>query len=171
MDRLIKAFEALVKTLTGDLFYAQQNLYSVVASNRITQTASLRSLDPARVPDLTEVAFSSPGLILELRPGTLVKVGYVSGTPYIAGYPGGALAPLVPGTGSGVLNKIDAGYVLITQVVNPVPAVVTAVYFPAGIAGGIAAQAALLVATTAGLAAFLLHLDGGRVTTEPWSVP
>lgn len=170
MDRLIRAFEALVRLFTSELARVQTTLYSVVSCNPIAQTVQVRSLDP-EVSDLTELPMSTPGLILNLPPGTIVKVGYAGTQPYVCAYSSGGLQPLPPGAGSGVLNEIDAGYVLITQVLQPIPSVVTAVYFPAGVSGGIAAQAALLVATTAGLGAFLLHMNGGRVLPTAWTVP
>ncbi len=89
----------------------------------------------------------------------------------MSGYSSGGIQSLPPGAGSGVLNEIDAGYILITQNLQPIPNVVAAVYFPAGITGGIAAQAALLVATSAGLAAFLLHMNKGRILPTGWTVP
>jgi hypothetical protein len=167
MDRLIAAFEALVRFVVADLFYCRVSIYSVVTCNAQTQTVALRSLD-SNVPDLTNVPFSSPGLILNPLPGTLVKVGYAGTQPYVAGLANGALRPLVPGSGSGVQNEIDAGYVLIIQ--TPILAI-AAQYFPAGVAGGLAAESARAAAVVAGNTAFLLHMGAGRILPTAWTVP
>ncbi len=170
MDVLIKWLGQLVRKATACLPYAGHYEYSVVATNKLTQTVSARSLSPA-MPDLTDVPFAAPGLALELPPGTQIRIAFASldpTRPYVASYASGGIAPLVPGTGSGVLNEIDAGYVLISQT----PAfIIAAAYFPAGLAGGIAAESARVAAVTAGSTAFLLHLNGGRVLPDAWTVP
>lgn len=171
MDRLTRAFAALVRQFTAKLESALTTSYSVVSCDPIRQVVQVRSLDPD-VSDLTELPLATPGLIMNLPPGTIVRVGYSSGQPYVSGYSSGGIQPLVPGAGSGVTNNIDAGYVLITQVISsPFPMPVTAVYFPAGVAGGIAAEAARLIAVGAGMSAFLLHMNGGRVLPTAWTVP
>lgn len=173
MDVLRDWINQAVRKAVSCLPYAGTYEYSVVACNKLLQTVSARSLSPS-MPDLTNVPIMSPGLALELVPGTPIRVRFAGMDPtrpeVVPGSSGG-LPPLVPLTGSGVLNELDAGYVLITQVVLPIPSAVAAVYFPAGLAGSIAAQAALLAATSAGLAAFLLHMNGGRVLPDAWTIP
>lgn len=171
MDRLIAAFEALVKLFTAELNYALTTSYSVVFCDPLRQVVQVRSLDP-KVSDLVELPLATPGLIMNLPPGTIVRVGYSSGQPYVSSYSSGGIAPLVPESGSGILNEIDAGYILITQVIAAPPAMpVAALYFPAGVAGKVAAETARNAAVTAGLAAFLLHMNGGRVLPTAWTVP
>ncbi len=171
MDRLIENLRALVRNAVPELWLALLDRYTVVSCNVASQTVDLRS-QSTRVPDLIQVPLRAPGLVLDLLPGTQVRVGYDSdGAAYAVLGASGGIQPLVPGSGSGLKNNIDAGYVLITQVLVPQPAVVTAVYFPAGVAGAQAAEAARLVATSAGLAAFLLHLNGGRIMPDAWTVP
>ncbi len=157
----------MVQQFTGKLFYAQQWPYAVVATNRADQTVSLRSQDP-QAPDLKNVPLSASGLALDIPPGTPVKVSYVGGQPFVSGVAPGGIRPIVPGSGSGVLNEIDAGYVLVIQNVS---LVVAANYFPAGVAGGIAAESARAAAVLAGNTAILLHLNGGRVLPDAWTVP
>jgi hypothetical protein len=170
VDRLSEWINQAVRKAVAWLPYAGHYDYSVVACNKLTQTISARSLSPA-MPDLVEVGFASPGLALELPPGSQVRIGFSNmdpTKPYVASYAAGGIPPVIPMTGSGVLNEIDAGYVLITQT----PAfVIAAVYFPAGVAGAIAANAAALVATNAGFTVFLLHMSGGRVLPDAWTVP
>lgn len=170
MDRLTRAFKALVEQFTAKLQNALTTQYSVVSCDPFRQVVQVRSLDGS-VSDLVELPLSTPGLVMNLPPGTLVRVGYSSGQPYVSGYSSGGIQSIPPGAGSGVINNIDAGYILITQVVIPIPSAVVAVYFPAGIAGGIAAEAARLVAVNAGLSAFLLHMNGGRIMPTSWTVP
>lgn len=173
MDVIREWINQAVRKAVSCLPYAGEYEYSVVSCNKLTQTVSARSLSPA-MPDITNAPIMSPGLALELPPGSQIRIGFVGMNPtrpYVSGFASGGIPPIVPGTGSGVQNEIDAGYVLITQVVTPIPSAITAAYFPAGVAGGIAAQAALLVATTAGLAAFLLHMNGGRILPDAWTVP
>lgn len=171
MDRLTRAFEALVRRFTARLESALTTDYSVVACDPLRQVVQVRSLDP-QVSDLVELPMRTPGLIMNLPPGTTVRVGYSSGQPYVLSYSSGGVQPIVPGSGSGVLNDIDAGYILITQVIaTPFPMPVVAVYFPAGVAGKLAAETAQQVAITAGLSAFLLHMNGGRILPTAWTVP
>jgi hypothetical protein len=95
-------------------------------------------------------------------------VSYAGTQPYVSGIASGGLTSTPPGAGSGVTNKVDAGYVLIAQT----PAlVIAAAYFPAGIAGGLAAETARLAAVAAGNTAILMHLDGGRILPDGWSIP
>lgn len=170
MDVLSEWLGQLVANATRSLPYAGHYEYSVVACNKVAQTVSARSLSPA-MPDLTDVPIASPGLVLELVPGTQIRIAFAGADPtrpYVASYASGGLAPLVPGSGSGVLNQIDAGYVLISQT----PAfIIAAAYFPAGVAGGIAAEAARALAVSSGSTAFLLHLNGGRILPSAWTVP
>lgn len=167
MDRLIRAFEALVKLFTSQLNYALTTSYSVVFCDPLRQVVQVRSLDP-QVSDLIELPLATPGLIMNLPPGTIVRVGYSSGQPYVSGYSSGGVAPIVPGSGSGITNEIDAGYVLIVQTPG---FVIAATYFPAGVAGGVAAEAARALAVSSGSTAFLLHMNGGRVLSTAWTVP
>jgi hypothetical protein len=167
MDRLITALTELVRGLVADLFYAKTTSYSVVACNKITQTVSLRSLDKS-VSDLTNVPIGGNGWLYDLPPGTQVKVSYAGSQPYVSGLSSGGIPPIIPVTGSGLLNEIDAGYVLIVQ--TPALAL-SAVYFPAGLTGGVAAETARLAAVAAGNVAFLLHMTGGRVLPDAWTIP
>ncbi len=169
MDRLTRAFEALVKQFTAKLENALTTSYSVVSCDPIRQVVQVRSLDPD-VSDLTELPLATPGLIMNLPPGTIVRVGYSSGQPYVSGYSSGGIDPLVPGAGSGVTNQIDAGYVVVIQ--NALSfLMLQPLYFPAGVAGQIAAQAALAAALGTGNVAFLVHLNAGRILATGWTVP
>lgn len=171
LNRLTRAFAALVAQFTAKLENALTTSYSVVSCDPIRQVVQVRSLD-RDVSDLVELPLTAPGLVLNLPPGTIVKVGYSSGQPYVSGYSSGGIQPIVPGSGSGLINEIDAGYVLIAQALAAGPPfAVTAAYFPAGVAGGVAAEAARLAAVGAGLTAFLLHMNGGRVLPTGWTVP
>lgn len=170
LNRLLTAFNALAEAALARIQNALTTSYSVVSCDPLRQVVQVRSLDP-EVSDLTELPMTTPGLIMNLPPGTIVRVGYSSTQPYVSGYSSGGIQPIVPGAGSGVMNEIDAGYILITQVVTPIPSAVAAVYFPAGVAGGIAAEAARLVAVGAGLSAFLLHMNQGRILPTGWTVP
>ncbi len=169
MDRLTQAFRALVELFTARLQNALTTSYSVVACDPFRQVVQVRSLDP-QVSDLTELPLATPGLIMNLPPGTIVRVGYSSGQPYVSGYSSGGIDPIVPGSGSGVLNEIDAGYIVVAQ--NALSfAVLQPLYFPAGVAGEIAAQAAVAAFLLAGNTAFLVHLNAGRVLPTAWTVP
>lgn len=170
LNRLLVAFNALAEAALAKIQNALTTSYSVVVCDPLRQVVQVRSLDPD-VSDLTELPLATPGLIMNLPPGTIVRVGYSSGQPYVSGYSSGGIQSIVPGAGSGITNEIDAGYILITQVVTPIPSAIAAVYFPAGVAGGIAAEAARLVATGAGLSAFLLHMNKGRILPTGWTVP
>lgn len=171
LNRITIAFAALVEQVTAGLRDALTTSYSVVTCDPIRQVVQVRSLDP-EVSDLVELPLTTPGLIMNLPPGTIVRVGYSSGQPYVSGYSSGGIQPLPPGAGSGIINEIDAGYILITQVIAAPPAMpVAALYFPAGVAGKLAAETARNVAVTAGLAAFLLHMSGGRILPTAWTVP
>lgn len=171
LDRLTRYFDACVRKAVADVLATRPAPYVVVACNKLQQTVSLRSLTAA-MPNLTDVPMRAPGLVLELAPNTPVTVAVDgNGNPYVDSYASGGLPPIVPGTGSGVQNEIDAGYILITQILVPQPAVVTALYFPAGTTGKLAAETAKTVAISAGLAAFLLHMSGGRVLPDGWTVP
>lgn len=170
MDVVREWINQAVRKAVSCLPYAGEYEYSVVACNKLTQTVSARSLSPA-MPDLTNVPLMSPGLALELPPGTQIRIGFAGmkpTRPYVSGYASGGIPPLVPGSGSGVLNQLDAGYVLITQT----PAfVIAATYFPAGVAGGVAAEETRAAAVLAGNTAFLLAMSGGRVLPDAWTVP
>ncbi len=167
MDRLTRAFAALVELFTVKLQNALTTSYSVVFCDPIRQVVQVRSLDQD-VSDLTELPLCTPGLIMNLPPGTIVRVGYSSGQPYVSGYSSGGIQPIVPSAGSGVLNEIDAGYVLIVQ--TPAFAI-AAQYFPAGVLGGQLADTARKAALTAGNLPFLLHMNGGRILPTAWTVP
>lgn len=166
MDRLIQKFRALVRKEIEDLLCLRTMPYVVVACNAPAQTASLRSLDSS-MPDLTDVSLRAPGLALNLPPGTAVSVAVDTvGVPYVQSYASGGIPSLVPDAGSGIQNNIDAGYILLIQA--PVtPFAVLATYFPAGVAGGLAAD----IAHTAAPGSILLHLNGGRVFPDAWTVP
>lgn len=165
MDRLIESFRRLARNAVPELYHALLDRYTVVSCNPTRQTVDVRS-QSTRVPDLSGVPLRAPGLVLDVLPGTQVRVGYdADGAPYAVLAASGGLT--VPG-GSAIKNNIDAGYVLIVQT----PAlVIAASYFPAGIVGGAAAEAARLVAVNAGSTAFLLHMTGGRVMPDAWTVP
>jgi hypothetical protein len=165
LDRLNVWFDRLVNQVTQRLVYAGTFPYVVVSCNALAQTVNVASLT-AQQPPLTDVPLRSPGVVLDLLPGTQVRVGYDSlsdGMPYVVVAPSGGLT--IPG-GSGIKNTIDAGYILILQLPGT-PFTVTATYFPAGVAGGTAAEAAHLLAP----GSILLHLDGGRVQPSGWTVP
>ncbi len=170
LNRLTVAFAALVEQAVAKLQNALTTSYSVVSCDPFRQVVQVRSLDPG-VSDLVELPLATPGLIMNLPPGTIVRVGYSSGQPYVSGYSSGAIQSLPPGAGSGVLNEIDAGYILITQAPAGPPFPVVALYFPPGIAGGQAAELAKTTAIGAGLVTFLLHMNQGRIMPTGWTVP
>lgn len=167
MDRLIANFRLMVRQALPELAYALMDRYTVVSCNVLAQTVSLRSQSPTTAPDLTEVPLRAPGVVLELVPGTQVRVGYdADGAPYAVLANSGGLPPLVPNSGSGIKNQIDAGYILIVQLPTT-PFTVAATYFPAGVAGKLAAD----IAHAAAPGSILLHLDGARLMPDPWTVP
>ncbi len=170
LSRLAKYFDALVRKAVEDLLCMRTMPYVVTSCNAIAQTVSLRSLD-ASMPDLTDVSLRSPGLVMNLPPGTAVSVAVdVGGVPYVQSYASGGVPPLVPSSGSGVQNNIDAGYVVVIQ--NAITfLMLQPLYFPAGVAGQTAAATALATAIGAGNVAFLLHMPGGRVLPNGWTVP
>lgn len=167
MDRLVENFRKLARKALDDLLsYALTDRYTVVSCNVVDQTVDVRS-QSITVPDLTGVKMRAPGLVLDVRPGTQVSVGYDSdGTPYAVIGTSGGLSPIVPNSGSGVKNQIDAGYILIVQA-PATPFTVLATYFPAGVAGKLAADTAHAAAP----GSILLHLDGARMMPDPWTVP
>lgn len=166
MDRLIRALTDLVRGLVADLFYAKTTTYSVVSCDRVNQTVQLRSLDGS-VSDLTQVPIVNAGLMVDLLPGTVVRVSYAGNQPYVSGLAPGALQPVVPGSGSGIISEIDCGYLLVGPAGGPSPGPVPTVYFPAGVAGETAAQ----LAHAALPGSVLVHLNGGRVLPTAWTVP
>lgn len=177
----MKYFTQLVKKAVSSLPYAGNYPYTVVSCNPLQQTLEARSLQ-RNMPDLTGVPLSAPGLAMNPPPGTEIRIGF-SGMdptkPYVASYGSGGMSPVVPDSGSGVLNEIDAGYVLIVFVPgvapapgNPLPSVMTAQYFPAGVAGKAAAQTAYLATNLPPVSqATLLHMTNGRVLPNAWTVP
>lgn len=171
VDRLYKSFKALARKAVPELFLCLLDRYTVVSCNVVNQTVDLLSQSPALVPNLTRVQLRAPGVILDLLPGTQVRVGYDSdGTPYAVLAASGGIPPLVPSSGSGIKNNIDAGYVVVIQ--NSITfLMLQPLYFPAGIAGGIAAESARAAAVLAGNVAFVIHLTGGRVLPDAWTVP
>ncbi len=170
LNRLTIAFAALVEQAVAKLQNALTTSYSVVTCDPFRQVVQVRSLD-SDVSDLIELPLTTPGLIMNLPPGTIVRVGYSSGQPYVSGYSSGGVQPIVPGSGSGVLNEIDAGYILITQAPAGPPFPIVAAYFPPGVAGGQLAEAAKSVAIGAGLVTFLLHMNQGRILPTGWTIP
>src|SRR5690348_3090308 len=167
MDRLVTNLRKLIRQALPEVAFALMDRYTVVACDVLQQTVSLRSQTPTATPDLTNVPLRAPGLVLELRPGTQVRVGYDSdGSPYAVIAASGGLPPLVPSSGSGIKNQIDAGYILIIQA-PATPFTVLATYFPAGVAGSLAAETAHAAAP----GSILLHLDGARLMPDPWTVP
>lgn len=181
MDRLTKYLNKLIDKATSYLKYSGHYPYTVVSCNPQLQTLEARS-QLKGWPDLTGVPLGAPGLALNPPPGSEVRIGFTgmdSTKPYVASYSSGGLAPVIPNSGSGVLNEIDAGYLLIVFVPgvapapgNPLPSAMTAFYFPAGVAGSTQAQAAYLIANVPPASqATLLHLNQGRVLPNAWTVP
>jgi hypothetical protein len=169
VDRLIENLRALVLQAIPALQYALLERYTVVSCNPLRQTVDVRS-QSTRVPDLTQVPLRAPGLALDLLPGTQVRVGWdADGAAYAVVAASGGLSALVPASGSGVKNNIDAGYVVVIQ--NVSLALLQPLYFPAGVAGAAAAEAARAAAVLAGNTAFVVHLSGGRVMPDAWTVP
>lgn len=125
MDRLIEFFNQLVRKACAGLPYAGQYDYSVTSCDVTAQTLSARSLD-ANLPDLTDVPMVSPGLILDVPPGTTVKVGFAGlnpSAPYIASYGSGG--------SSRVKNSVHMGWLVAAQATGPAFAV-TLTYVPWG---------------------------------------
>lgn len=170
MDRLIANLRALVLQAVPALQYALLERYTVVSCNPLRQTVDVRS-QSTRVPDLTQVPLRAPGLVLDLLPGTQVRVGWdADGAAYAVLGASGGLPALVPSSGSGIRNNIDAGYVVVIQ--NAITFVLLQpLYFPAGVAGSVAAETARAAAVLAGNVAFVIHLNGGRVMPDAWTVP
>jgi hypothetical protein len=170
LDRLIGNLKALILQAVPQLQYALLERYTVVSCNPLRQTVDVRS-QSTRVPDLTQVPLRAPGLVLDLLPGTQVRVGWDSdGAAYAVLGASGGLPPLVPSSGSGIKNNIDAGYIVVIQ--NALSfAVLQPLYFPAGVSGGVAAESARAAAVLAGNIAFIVHLNGGRVMPDAWTVP
>lgn len=168
LDRLVKAFAALARKALEQVAYSGTWPYSVESCNPETQTVSARSLDP-RMPDLTDIPFATPGLFLNLPPGTQIRVAFTAlGDQgyYVATCASGGIPSTPPGAGSGITNNVHAGYILIVQA-PATPFTVLATYFPAGIAGRLAAE----TAHTAAPGSILLELNGGRIMADAWTVP
>lgn len=181
MDRLTTYLTQLVRRAVSHLTYAGHYPYTVVSCNPVLQTLEARSLDK-RMPDLTGVPLVAPGLVLNPPPGTEIRIGFTGmdpTKPYVAGYGSGGMSPVVPDSGSGVLNEIDAGYVLIVFVPgvapapgNPLPSTMVAQYFPAGVAGKTQAQIAYIASNIPPVSqATLLHMTNGRVLPNAWTIP
>lgn len=172
MDRLKRYFNQLVRKAVEGLPYAGHYPYTVVATDTVNQTVSARSLT-ASMPDLTSVAFASPGLTLNLPPGTQVRIAFAGmnpNAPYVASYASGGIPPIVPTSGSGVTNVLDGGFLVTGQNVSTF-ALLPPQFFPAGVAGQASAIAAAAVITTGGNLAYVTHLTGGRVTPDAWTIP
>lgn len=80
MDRLKQWFSACVAKAVESLPYAGRYRYSVVSCNFAAQTLELLPLDPKQ-PALSDVPMRTPGLRLDIAPGTQVLVGYAAMNP------------------------------------------------------------------------------------------
>ena len=170
MDRLIEYFNRLVRAAVQPLAFAGLYPYSVVSCNKLMQTVSARALS-AEMPDLTDVPIRGNGFAVEWPPGAQIRIGFDGmdpTAPYAIVGASGGLAPVIPNSGSGLLNELDCGYLVIGPWpggMAPLP--VPTLYFPAGVAGEIAAT----LANAAAPGSILVHLSGGRITPDPWTVP
>ena len=80
MDRLKQWFTACVAKAVESLPYAGRYRYSVVSCDFAAQTLDLSPLDPKQ-PALSRVPMRTPGLRLDIAPGTQVLVGYAAMNP------------------------------------------------------------------------------------------
>lgn len=80
MDRLRDWFAACVRAAVASLPYAGRYRYSVDSCNFAAQTLDLSPLDPSQ-PALDGVPMRTPGLRIDVAPGTEVLVGYAGMDP------------------------------------------------------------------------------------------